>query len=647
MSLSEHMIVMNGHKFGSRGSYEYLSGSLTFGIDPKNKMNRNLCDLDLAPLNSKGLVEAKTNFKVLQPSDPKKRNGLAIVEVSNRGGIALMRYYNLATTGQVRPNVPADYGNEYLMREGYTLIWIGWEWDIPDGQNLLRLEVPILKNIDGNAVTGLVRSDWVIDQTISTLGVGHRNMIPYPVSSFDSPKNVLTYRNSLSGSKIKIPKSSWSFAGSSIESSQRGTLNITLSEGFQSGSIYELVYEAKDPVLSGYGLAAIRDIAAFVKYDPACPFPVKKTIAQGISQTGRFLRHFLYEGFNVDESGRIAYDGMMVLMAGAGRGSFNHRFAQPSRDAHRYSSFDYPTDLYPFASTVVYDTTLQKKESIRPYQDTAKIFYINSGYEYWSRGASLIHTDFTTQKDLKLPRYERYFHLASAQHYNENIPDSSRRIASAYSFYKGNPIYTLPYFKALLLQLKEWVLDHRLPSDHQIPMIADSTLVIIQKFKFPYIPGLDLPRSPYIPNRLYMGPRWQNAKIIDQEPPVAADPYLIMIPAVDPYGNERSGIKPIELCVPLATYTPWSLRFGLAHPGEMDDFRGLFIPLPEDAIQRTTRDMRPAFNGLYKNKDEYLSKIEFELGKLVAQRFLLVDDVPALKTRSSQLWDWIQTYYQR
>ncbi|MEP7322191.1 MAG: alpha/beta hydrolase domain-containing protein [Saprospiraceae bacterium] len=640
------MPVMGNYQFGAAGSYEFISGTLIFGLDPSNQYNSVICDLDLAPVNQNGLIVAKTKFIVLQPTDPSKRNGLAFIEVSNRGGKALLRYYNNATTGQVRPNVPADYGNEYLMKQGYTLVWLGWEWDIPNQYNLLRLEVPVLKNKDSTPVTGMVRSDWVVDQSTTFLSVGHRFMNAYPVADITSSLNVLTSRKSIASPKMNIPTNQWNFSIHSNKKNKIDTLLLNKPDGFESGNIYELIYRAKDPVLVGYGLAVIRDIASYIKYDSTCLFPAKKTLAQGISQTGRFLRQFLFEGFNKDESGRFVYDGMLIFMAGAGRGSFNHRFAQPSRDAHRYSSFDYPTDVYPFGSVMVEDPVTDQALANRTLDDSLKIFYINSGYEYWGRAASLIHTDPAGLSDLFLPDNERYYHIASMQHYGESIPDSNRRVFPQYDLYKGHPMNPLPCFKALLFQMKEWLVEDRLPEPNQIPTIRAGSLIPFADYKMPYIPGVDKPVSPYIPSRLYFGPQWSDKKIIDQEPPIKGDFFNPLVPRIDSFGNESSGIRNIELRVPLATYTPWSLRYGLASSGEMDDFRGLFIPLPKEKINRTTRDMRPDFNTLYKDKEDYMHKVAIELSKLVDERFLLLEDIPLVKKHCLSLWEWTQHFYQ-
>jgi hypothetical protein len=510
------------------------------------------------------------------------------------------------------------------------------------------MTVPVLQNKDSSEIRGPVRSDWVIDQlTFSPLGIGHRNMDSYPIAAKSSGMNVLSFRKTPASPRIIIPNELWSFTShSKSKKPVKDSVQVNTITGFEPGNIYELVYQAKDPVLAGYGLIALRDIASYIKFDKNCPFHAGKSIVQGISQTGRFLRQFLYDALNRDESGRQVYDGMMIFMAGAGRGSFNHRFAQPSRDAHRYSSFDYPVDLYPFGSLMVEDPVTGQSEANRPLKDSLKIFYINTGYEYWGRGASLIHTDPMGQSDLYLPPNERYFHIASMQHYTESLPDSSRKIYPQYGFFKGNPLNPLPCFKALLVQMKEWVKNEVLPSPNQIPTIKGGSLLTHKKYKFPFVPGVDQPASPYTPCRLYFGPQWSDQRIIDQEPPIIGDPYGTLVPAIDDFGNEISGIRNIELRVPVATYTPWSLRYGLASSREMDDFRGLFIPLPLEKVNKTTRDMRPDLKSLYANKEEYMAKTDIELHNLVKERFLLEEDIPALTKQCQQLWDWVQKFYK-
>jgi ribosomal protein L30/L7E len=348
VEVEERVDVLDGKSIGAPGSYEKLRGKIHFAFDPKNAMNARIVDLDKAPINEEGRVEAWADFMVLRPKDASRGSGVGFVEVSNRGGKASLRYFNRAGRG-TDPVEEADFGDALLLRRGWTVIWVGWQFDVPERENVLRLHVPIAKN-GRKSIQGLVRCDWTVDQTVTTLGLGHRNHTPYTLVNPKDKENVLTERDGRLSPRRTVPRDQWRFAreedGQVIESKE----HIYMAPGFQAGKIYELVYRAKDPSVVGLGPAAIRDIMSYAKYNEDSLFPVEHGVAFGVSQTGRFLRHFLYQGFNTDEKRRKVYDGLLIHTAGAGRGSFNHRFGQPSRDAHRYSAFFYPTDIFPFTS---------------------------------------------------------------------------------------------------------------------------------------------------------------------------------------------------------------------------------------------------------------------------------------------------------
>ena len=340
--------VLSGRAFGAVGPYEKVVGRVYFGFDPANAANAGIVDLERAPRNGRGRVEAWANFVVLRPKDAVPGGGTALLEVSNRGGKASLVYFNGAT-GSRDPTDEEELGDGWLLRAGLTVIWVGWQHDVPLVEGLLRLHVPVATEND-ESIEGLVRADWTVEAWTRTLALAHRNHVAYAVSDPDHPDNVLTVRDGRLAPRRVVPRGRWRFAREEGGRAVEDPTHVYVEDGFEAGKIYELVYRARDPKVVGLGLAAVRDMIAYAKHDPASPFPVRYGIAVGISQTGRFLRHFLYQGFNTDERGRPAFDGMMIFTAGAGRGSFNHRFAQPSRDAHRYSAFFYPTDLFPFTS---------------------------------------------------------------------------------------------------------------------------------------------------------------------------------------------------------------------------------------------------------------------------------------------------------
>ncbi len=629
--------VLGGKTFGDYGPYEVIRGRITFGFDPANPMNARLVDLGLAPRNADGLVEARANFIALKPVDPARGRGVALVEVSNRGGRFSPRYFNRATND-------APFGDELLMRMGLTVVWIGWQYDVPLRENILRLHVPRAKNLDGSAIIGLVRSDWTVDEPADELPASHRNHIPYLVADRDHPDNVLTVRDGRDAPRRIIPRDQWEFVIKKTNTALGDEMTIRLDGGFEAGKLYELVYQAKDPALVGLGLAAIRDVISYAKYDDASVFPVRYGLAAGVSQTGRFLRHFLYQGFNTDEAGRRVYDGLMIITAGAGRGSFNHRFAQPSRDAHRYSAFFYPTDIFPFTSRV--QTDQGRSDGLLAHlhnpEHAPKTFYINTGYEYWGRAAALIHTTPDGTADVEPLETERIYHLSGGQHFAWRFPPPPGTQIGEAPAYRGNPLDFSVNYRALLARLVEWVEDDKTPPPSAYPRRDDDTLAPFSEVSFPSIPGLPFPEVMHTAYRADYGPRWHDG-IVDHQPPVLDETFPTLVSQVDDFGNEVAGVRNVELRVPLATYTPWHLRASLpGGNGELTDFFGSYSPLPRtDAEQQRRGDARPSIASLYAGRTAYLARVKTEANTLIDEGFLLPDDLDRVMNRAATYWDWI------
>lgn len=640
--------VLDGRRFDRYGPYELLRGHIVFGFDPDDPMNARIADLGLAPRNADGLVEARANFVVLQPADPALGRGVALVEVSNRGGKASMRYFNRASTSSLDPDDPAAFGDGLLMRLGLTVVWVGWQFDVPADGDGLRLETPVARAPDGAALTGLVRSDWTVDEPADTLPLGHRGRPrPYPVLDPDDPVHVLTVRDGREAPRRTVPRERWRFVGATNgDPADRDA--IALDGGFEVGKIYELVYRGTNPVVVGLGLGALRDVAAYAKHAADAVFPVRHTLAVGISQTGRLLRHFLYQGFNTDEQGRQAYDGLMILTAGAGRGSFNHRFAQPSRDAHRYSAFFYPTDLFPFTGRTVRDPETGVEDGLLAHlRDPAhapRTFYVNTGYEYWGRAASLLHTTPDGRRDVEPLPNERIYHIASGQHFVDAFPpDVPQPGAAPVRAYRGNPLDLSVAYRALLVELVGWVAEDDPPPPSRIPTLADGTLVAPEAVAFPEIPGVAFPTTIHVAYRADYGPRWAEQGIVDVQPPRLGPAFPSLAAQVDSLGNEVGGVRSVEVRAPLATYTPWNLRTGA--PGgahELSDFRGTYILLPRTAEEAVrTGDPRPAVLDLYRSKADYLVRVLGAAEELLREGFLLAEDLDHVLARAEAYWDWV------
>jgi hypothetical protein len=618
------------------GEYEKLKGTVELELDPAHPANAVIVDLDRAPRNARGRVEASADFMVLRPRRPPPRGSIALLEVSNRGGKALLPYFNRATWS-LDPSTADAFGDRLLMRLNLTLIWVGWQFDVPRQPGLLRLRAPIARDADG-PIEGLVRSDWTVERATTTLPLAHRDHVAYPVADPAHPDNVLTVRASRLGAREIVPRERWRFADPT---------HVTVDGGFQRGKIYELVYRARDPVVVGIGLAAVRDVVSWARYDARSEFPVSAAIAAGISQSGRFLRHFLYQGFNTDEAGRKVFDGMLVHTAGAGRGSFNHRFAQPSRDAHRFSAFFYPTDLFPFTTRTQTDPEtgiadgLLARSAEHPEQ-RPKIFFTNTGYEYWGRAASLIHTSPDGRSDVPPLPNERIYHLAGGQHFIGSFPPPASERAG--QIWRGNPLDFLFTLRALLVRLVEWVGDDRTPPPSAYPTLTAGTLVPVSALKLPAIVDVTAPSVIHEAYRVDYGPRW-SAGIITREPPGIGAPFPTRVSQVDADGNETAGVRGVELLAPLATYLPWQLRGGQgSDAAELVDYLGTYVPLPRTDAERQRRgDGRPSIARRYADKPAYLAAARRAADSLAGAGLLLPEDVHTIVERAGQHWDWIMS----
>ncbi len=646
VEIERREVILDGRSFGTVGPYEKIVGVVYFAFDPDNPYNARIVDLELAPRNAEGLVEARANFTVLRPLRPQPNGGVAFVEVSNRGGKASLRYFNDAGGRSLDPTDPEHFGDGLLMRLGLTVIWVGWQWDVPLREGLLRLHVPATAGPAGEPLIGLARSDWTVDRPTRVLDLAHRDHIAYPVHDPDDPRVVLTVRDGRLAPRREVPRSEWRFARLEGDVVVPDHTHIHSEARFEAGKIFELVYTAAEPRVVGLGLAAIRDMISFAKYDPASPFPVRHGIAVGISQTGRFLRHYTYQGFNTDEEGRKALDGLMIHTAGAGRGSFNHRFAQPSRDAHRYSAFFYPTDIFPFTARTQTDPATAKTDGLFAHafddEHLPRIFYTNTGYEYWGRAASLIHTGVDGKADVELFPNERIYHLASGQHFVGRFPPPDAARLPDSDAYRGNPLDFLVTMRALLVRMVEWVAEDQAPPPSAYPRIDDGLLVPLDQVRFPDLPGVEFPDVAHEAYRANYGPRWDQG-IIDIQPPELGPAFPVRVPQVDELGNELGGLRAVEILAPLATYAPWSLRTG--YPGSTDelaDFIGTYIPLPRTEAERAaTGDPRPSIESLYGSKSEYLERVRTAAAELVEHGVLLEEDVIDVVTRAENNWDWV------
>ena len=613
--VSQRSPVLDGRSFGKAGPYERLSGTVRFAVDPRLPVNRGIVDLDRAPLDNDHCVEFSANFYILQPKDAARANGTTLVEISNRGGKGLLPMFNFAH-GSADPRTSEDFGDGFLLERGFTLLWIGWEFDVPDNPGLLKLDAPVATD-HGEPITGLVRAEWTGQERVSTISLGDRSQKAYAVADPNDPENKLYVRDQVDGARTLLSRSSWQFVDAT---------HVTLSAGFEPGRIYEVVYRAKNPIVAGLGFAAVRDFAAYLKRGAGKELGdeqqrSKRAIAFGISQDGRFLRMLLYQGFNTDEQGRRVFDGVWAHVGGAGRGSFNERFAQPSRDGHPFMNVLYPVDVPPFDTE-----SLLRPE--RAAGTVPKVFLTNGSYEYWGRCASLIHTSEDGQHDVAPPPESRLYFLAGSQHGPGSIPPHSSAAQN-----EGSVTDYRPALRALLVSMEDWIAQDTQPPPSQIPLISAGQLVKVSQLSFPSIPGIAVPQRPKLAYRIDF----------TVQPPNPTLPFPTLVPQVDADGNETSGIRLPEIAVPLGTYTGWNLRKpSIGAPDELYSMVGSFIPFTRDKQAREqTHDPRISIEERYASEDEFLKKIDEAARTLVAARYLLPMDVPLVHRRATEEWSFV------
>lgn len=625
--------LAGGKEFGLAGAYEKLVGKVFFAVDPNDPHNKTIVDVDKAPRNAQGLVEFSSDLYILRPKDLNRGNGAALFEVSNRGGRAMVRFFNRG-----RGAGDGEFGDGFLMRHGFTLVWVGWEFDLPDG---LKLFAPVA-NDSGKPITGWVRSDFVFASKVFDTTLGHRGTNAQPAIDVNSADYKLTVRDAVLGERRLIPRGDWRF-GRLVDGKVIADPGfLTLKGGFEPGRIYEVVYRAQNPTVVGLGLAAVRDLASHFKYDRNEIVTVKRALGFGISQSGRFLRHFLYQGFNADEQGRQVFDGVNAHVAGGGRGSFNHRFAEASRDASPFSTFFFPTDIFPFTDVEQTDTetgvtdgllTLTAKQKVLP-----KIFHTNSGYEYWGRAAALIHTGIDGKSDTPLPDNVRVYYFPGGQHGTGPFPPVKSQAAQ----HSNTPVDYAWSMRALLLALDAWTKGLAEPPAGQYPKLADGSLALPKDVRFPKIPGVKFPLTLHEAWRVDYGAEFKTKGLIANEPPRIGKAFAVMVPQVDADGIDRGGVRMPEVAVPLATVTPWNPRDpATGAPEQLVDFTGSYFPFAKTKAERErTGDPRLSLEERYAGREQYLGKITEAALTLVKGGYLLAEDLPGVIERAAQHWDY-------
>lgn len=634
VTITSREVVADGHAFGTTGSYERLVGRIEFALDPAAPHNARIVDLAHAAREADGRVHFSADLRVLRPTDATKGNGVLLFEAPNRGNQVLGRF----NYGSSNPSSLAEFGDGLLMKDGYTLVAIGWELGLMPPR--LSVAAPLVTLPAGSTVEP-IDVDFIVDVRKSESLLADAEIRPpvvYPPANDAGTTNSLAVRDMFWDEPVVIARDRWRFMPD-----PSGAPKIELDGGFDPGRWYRATYVPARPVVAGVGLAAFRDAASAFRYRADLPVRGRAAYLFGISQTGRFARQFLYDGFNADESGRRVFDAVWAHIAGAARGSFNERFAAPSLG----DMFE-PT-RFPFADSVETDVDGSRDGLLSRYsaERLPKVFYTNTPVEYWTggRAAALTHTSVDGSRDLRVPDNVRIYLLAGTQHGPSGFPPrgaassagpapsaAGRPDAALAAFDRAgqelsNPTPQDNVMRALLRALHAWVADGTPPPASAYPRLADGTLVRIQDVKFPALPGVTDPRT-------IVGP----ARRINGE----TVPLPHLVPQVDADGNDIAGIHDPEVAVPLATTTGWNFRSERAgNPRDIVQLLGSYIPLPKTRAAREARgDPRLSIEERYGGADAYLERVRAAAKELIEDRYLLEEDLPRVLERARQHWDY-------
>ena len=618
--------VLGGKPFGAAGAYEKIVGKVFFALDPTLAANRPIVDIDKAPRDAAGRVAFSADLYALVPKESARGNGVALFDVANRGRKNMLRYFNLAPP-VVDPTAEAEFGDGFLLRQGFTLIWVGWQFDVPKGRGLVGLDAPPVidqgRPVAGRVATLLIPNAADPTYALDDFLTAYADATRYPPLDPASGANNLTVRDGFLGEPRAIPRAQWQFgraAGSDVRPDMSA---VFLKGGFAPGHVYELSYEAQGAVVAGVGFAAMRDLASAVKHQAGGPLSARFALAFGPSQDGRFLREFLYEGFNADETGTRAFDGIIAHIAGAARGGdFNARFARPNGLGYFVAS------LFPYLDNDNRDDVTGKTDGLlsklapelRP-----KIFYTNSSTEYWGggRSAALIHTTLDGHRDAQVPDNVRIYLFAGTQH----VPGAfAAPLAGGQQ--RANPNEYAWGHRALAVAMERWLREDIVPPPSRYPRLADHTLVLQNEIEFPAIPGVRSPLS--IPG----GYR------ADLEGG-AAHPLPFLVPQVDGDGNELAGIAFPDVAVPLATYTGWNFRHpAIGQPGEVLPLAGSYVPLPlTRAAREANHDPRLSIEERYGSRARYQAIVTDRAEKLVQEGYMLPEDINVVVSRALARFD--------
>ena len=651
--------AFKGQTFGGTGAYEIVKGTVTGELDPSDRRNRLITDIQFAPRNAAGKVTYTTTFTILKPVDMSKANGTMVYDVTNRGNPRFVgRFTRFVLAGGPGDLELADPGDGSVYRAGYVVVTSGWQGDMPIdsvGPGREGINVPIARNADGSSITGRVVVRFAagapgnvvvpFSGNVSTLSLPGPGRTP---ATLDTTKATLVAKASetqsgVGGGVVSIPSSEWVFADCRTTPfpGKPDPSRICRNHGFDPALLYELVYTAKDPFVLGVGLAAARDVVSFFRRESsdaagtANPLAgaITHVIGYGVSQPARMMRDYINLGFNEDESGRTVWDGAF-LDASAAAGQFNIRFAQPGNIAGLYDPIaEGPAWWEDYRDKVRDRPTWGLLDRCRTTKTCPVIMEIEGGADFWFVKGSLGIAGTTGKDDIPLPENVRRYYMASTNHTGgaDNFNVEQPPVASC--MMPANPLPWIETERALLAAMNAWIVKGTAPPPSVYPRVSDGTLVPANAaaMGWPAIPGAPSPDG--VMNSVLdydFGPNFRyndHSGIIDNVPPPVKRVIPTLAAKVDADGNEIAGVRALLLEVPLGTYTGWNPVSSGVLKGQECQLQASTIAFARTKAERIAKsDPRPSLEERYGNLSRYHSLVVEAANKLVAQGFLLPGD---------------------
>lgn len=619
--------AFGGREFGSAGSYELMYGRVFGEVDPTDPQNALIVNLDRAPRNAQGLVEYSSEIRILKPIDMTRGNQTLFYDILNRGNL---RALNLHTgwNGVHDPAEEANLGDAFLLENGYTVVWSGWQGDVQPGGGRMTADIPIATNPDGSPIRRWIMSEFQARRR----GAARAARVDYPPVEESKPDARLYRLANPHATPEVLPRGPWSF-GACDGSGAADNHAVCLPTDLSSNFIYHLVYEAQDPIVMGIGFAAMRDFVSYLRYDTTDDNPIvgrgggsgsERNVIQwvmqfGQSQSGRFVRDFVHGGFNQDTAGRVVLDSAVANTAGSRRTYTNYVFSSPGRfvrgaEDHYFRGADFPFSW----ATLTDPLTGQIDGLLRrclATESCPKIMQWDTANEVWTARGSLVVTDPLGLEDVDIPDTVRMYMFAGTQHQAGNGTEPTPESRGSNQLLP-NPNPDRDNKRALIVALQVWMTDGTPPPPSAYPNLADGTLVPPAELDFPSIPDVRFAGkfNDGFVNDYFTLPTRHTAL-----------EYTVLVPNVDDDGNDTSGIRSAMLQVPLGTYTGWNLRGAGFMEGELAGTTGGYIPFAKTAADRGA-DPRLSLEERYGTHERYVELVREATQRLQQARFLLPQD---------------------